>query len=58
MDASTGTKTVEGGMGAILTQTDKYGKFNAISCASTQVLKLNKKYCPFLLEIAAVVLAM
>jgi hypothetical protein len=39
VDASTGTNTIEGGMGAILCQIDKNGKFHAISYASKQLIK-------------------
>ena len=39
VDASTGTDKIEGGMGAILAQADKNGKFQAISYASKQLIK-------------------
>ncbi len=58
MDALTGTDSVEEGMGAILTQIDKNGKFHAISYASKQLIKHEKNYSPFLLEMDAVVCAM
>ena len=58
VDASTGTDTIEGGMGAILCQIDKSGKFHAISYASKQLIKHEKNYSPFLLEMDAVVWAM
>ncbi len=50
--------TIEGGMGAILCQIDKNGKFHAISYASKQLIKHEKNYSPFLLEMDAVVWAM
>ncbi len=58
VDASTGTSAIEGGMGAILCQIDKHGRFQAISYASKQLIKHEKNYSPFLLEMDAVVWAM
>jgi hypothetical protein len=58
VDASTGTDQIEGGMGAILCQIDKHKKFHAISNASKQLIKHEKNYSPFLLEMDAVVWAM
>jgi hypothetical protein len=58
VDASTGTDSVEGGIGAILTQIHKEGKFHAISYASKQFIKHEKYYSPCLLEMHAVVWAM
>jgi ribonuclease HI len=58
VDASTGTNSIEGGMGAILCQIDKNGKFQAISYASKQLIKHKKNYSPFSLEMDAVVRAM
>jgi hypothetical protein len=58
VDASTGTDQKEGGMGAILCQIDKNGKFHALSYASKQLIKHEKNYSPFLLEMDAVVWAM
>jgi hypothetical protein len=58
VDASTGTDRIEGGIGAILCQIDKSGKFHAISYASKQLIKPEKNYSPFLLEMDAVVWAM
>jgi len=52
-DASTGSATEAGGMGAILTQMDKNGQFYAISYASRQLKQNEKNYSPFLLEAAA-----
>ncbi len=47
-----------GGLGAILTQVDKDGKFYAISFASRQLKDHEKNYSPFLLEAAAAVWGM
>ena len=58
VDASTGTATTEGGMGAILTQIDKNGSFHVISYGSRQLIKHEKNYSPFLLEMAAAVWGM
>ncbi len=58
VDASTGTDQKEGGMGAILCQIDKNGKFHALSYASKQLIKHERNYSPFLLEMDAVVWAM
>jgi hypothetical protein len=52
-DAATGTADRPGGLGAILTQVDKDGKFYAISFASRQLKDHEKNYSPFLLEAAA-----
>ncbi len=52
-DAATGTADTPGGLGAILTQVDKDGKFYAISFASRQLKDHEKNYSPFLLEAAA-----
>jgi hypothetical protein len=56
--ASTGTDSVEGGMGAILTQINKEGKCHSISYASKELIKHEKKYSPFLLKVNALVWAM
>jgi hypothetical protein len=58
VDASIGTNSIEGGMGAILCQIEKNGKFHSISYASKQLIKHEKNYSPFLLEMNAVVWAM
>jgi hypothetical protein len=58
VDASTGTDQIEGGMGAILCQIDKKGKFHVISYASKQLIKHEKNYSPLLLGMDAVVWAM
>jgi RNase H-like domain found in reverse transcriptase/Reverse transcriptase (RNA-dependent DNA polymerase)/Integrase zinc binding domain len=57
-DAATGTANTPGGLGAILTQVDKDGKFYAISFASCQLKDHKKNYSPFLLEAAAAVWGM
>jgi len=57
-DAATGTADTPGGLGAILTQVDKNGKFYAISFASCQLKDHEKNYSPFLLEAAAAVWGM
>ena len=58
VDASTGTATTEGGMGAILTQMDKNNNFHVISYGSRQLVKHEKHYSPYLLEMAAAVWGM
>ena len=58
VDASPGTDSIEGGMGATLTQIDKLGKFYDISYASKEILKHEKKYLPFLLEMDDIIWAM
>ena len=58
VDASTGTATTEGGMGAILTQVDKNGQFHVISYGSRQLVKHEKNYSPYLVEMAAAVWGM
>ena len=58
VDASTGTATTEGGMGAILTQVDQNGSFHVISYGSRQLIKHERNYSPFLLEMAAAVWGM
>ena len=55
VDTSTGTATVEGGMGAILAQVDKQGAFHVVSYESRQLVKHEKNYSPYLLEMAAAV---
>ena len=57
-DASTGSASEAGGMGAVLTQVDKDGKFHAITYASRQLKQNEKNYSPFLLEAAAAVWGM
>jgi len=57
-DATTGTAEMPGGLGAILTQVDKDGKFYAISFPSQQLKDHENKYSPFLLEAVAPVWGM
>jgi RNase H-like domain found in reverse transcriptase len=57
-DAATGTADTPGGLGAILTQKDKYDNYYAISYASRQLKDHEKNYSPFLLESAAAVWGM
>jgi hypothetical protein len=57
-DAATDTADKPGGLGAILTQVDKDGKFNAISFASRQLKDHEKNYSPFLLDAAAAIWGM
>ncbi len=57
-DAATGTAETPKGLGAILTQVDKDGKFYAISFAFPQLKDQEKNYSPFLLEAAAAVWGM
>ncbi len=54
-DAATGDDNHPGGMGAILTQVDKDGKFYVIAYASKKIEKHEKNYTPFLLEMYAAV---
>jgi hypothetical protein len=58
VDAATGRGTLEGGVGAILTQLDPQGNFNVIAYASRALVKHEKNYTPFLLEMMAGVWAM
>jgi hypothetical protein len=57
-DAATGDENNPGGMGAILTQIDKDGKFYVISYASRKLVKHEVNYTPFLLEMHAAVWGM
>jgi hypothetical protein len=57
-DAATGDEQHPGGMGAILTQVDKNGKFYVIAYASKKIEKHEKNYTPFLLEMYAAVWGM
>jgi hypothetical protein len=57
-NAATGTADTPSGLGAILTQVDRNGRFYAISFASRQLKDLEKNYSPFLLEAAAAVWGM
>ena len=58
VDASTGTSEVAGGLGAILTQTDENNDERVIAYASRQLLKHEKNYTPFLVEMQAIVWGM
>ena len=57
VDASTGTESVRGGIGAILTQMDKDNRFHTICYASRLLNDKEKQMSPFLLEMAAAVWA-
>jgi len=58
VDASTGGEGIEGGMGAILCQTDEQGKSHVIAYASRGLQKHEKNYTPFLAEMMAAVWGM
>ena len=58
VDASTGTGEINGGLGAMLCQTDEDGEEKVIAYASRQLLKHEKNYTPFLVEMQAMVWAM
>jgi hypothetical protein len=58
VDAATGSATEEGGLGAILTQVDSEGKFHVISYGSRQLVKHEKNYSPYLLEMQAAIWGM
>ena len=58
VDASTGTAEVAGGLGAIFSQTDENGEERVIAYASRQLLKHEKNYTPFLVEMQAMVWGM
>jgi len=58
VDAATGTESTEGGIGAILAQKDENGNFRVISYGSRQLVKHEKNYSPYLLEMAAAVWGM
>jgi hypothetical protein len=55
VDASTGTSEMKSGLGAILCQTDEKGEERIIAYTSRQLLKHEKNYTPFLVEIQAMV---
>ena len=57
VDASTGAKDFEGGLGAILTQLDAHGRFSVIAYASRLLQGDEKNFSPFLLEMRAMVWA-
>ena len=58
VDAATGNGTSEGGIGAILCQQDAKGHYCVIAYASRALVKHEKNYTPFLLEMMAAVWAM
>ena len=58
VDTSTGTASVQGRMGVILTQVDKQGTFHVVSFGSCQLVKHEKNYSFYLLEMAAAVWGM
>jgi hypothetical protein len=58
VDASTGSATEEGGLGAILTQVDSDGNFHVISYGSRQLVKHEKNYSPYLVEMQAAIWGM
>jgi len=58
VDAATGNAEQEGGMGAILCQQDEKNNYRVIAYASRALVKHEKNYTPFLLEMMAAVWAM
>ena len=58
VDAATGNGTSEGGIGAILCQQDESKNYCVIAYASRALVKHEKNYTPFLLEMMAAVWAM
>jgi len=57
-DASFGDDKIPGGLGAILTQVDKGNEHKVIAYASRKLVKHEKNYTPFLLEMQAALWAM
>jgi hypothetical protein len=57
VDASTGTGKINGGLGAMLCQTDEEGEERVIVNASLQILQHKKDYTSFLVEMQAMVWA-
>ncbi len=55
MDTSTGTSEINGGLGAMLCQTDKEGEERVFAYTSRQLLKHEKYYTLFLVEMQATV---
>jgi hypothetical protein len=55
VDASTDTCEINGGLGAMLCLTDEEGAERVIPYASSQLLKHEKNYTPFLVEMKAMV---
>jgi hypothetical protein len=58
VDASTGTSEINGGLEAMLCQTDEDGEERVIAYASRQLLKHERNYTPFLVEMQGMVWAM
>jgi hypothetical protein len=58
VDASTGTGDINGGLGAMLCQTDEEGKERVIAYKSRQLLKQEKNYTPFQVKLEAMGWAM
>ncbi len=57
-DDSFGDENTSGGLGAILTQIDKEGRFYVIAYASRKLQKYEKNNTPFLLEMQAAIFDM
>ena len=57
-DAACGDDKNPGGLGAILTQIDEEGQFRVIGYASRKLVKHEKNYTPFLLEMQAAIWGM
>ena len=57
-DAACGDEQHPGGLGAILTQTDEEGQFRVIGYASRKLVKHEKNYTPFLLEMQSAIWGM
>jgi hypothetical protein len=58
VDAATGNDVTDGGLGAILCQTDENGHQRVIAYGSRALVKHEKNYTPFLLEMMAAVWGM
>jgi hypothetical protein len=58
VDAATGSDQADGGLGAILCQTDEKDQQRVIAYASRALVKHEKNYTPFLLEMMAAVWGM
>ena len=58
VDAATGGENTDGGLGAILCQLDESGNHRVIAYASRALIKHEKNYTPFLLEMMAAVWGM
>jgi ribonuclease HI len=57
-DAACGDDKQEGGLGAILAQTDDQGNPRVIAYASQKLVKHEKNYSPYLLEMQAAIWGM